>query len=516
MSYTVEQKIGNHTYLYEVESYWDSKKKQPRQRRKYLGRKDLESGKPVRSRNPAMPRLCKDYGHVYLLQTIAEQLGLTSILRHTFPEDYRLLLAVAFFEISEAAPLYLFPAWSESTSLEALPLLRSKDLTRFTERVGRMERERLAMAQAWIQQCGEVKTIVFDITSVSCYAEGLDAVEWGYNRDEESLPQINLGILYAENNQLPLYYQLYPGSIPDVTTLKNLVHYLALFQLKERLFVLDRGFYSANNLCTMHQTPIKFIIPMSRSVKLFSTLLARNKRALADLTNSFVFGDQVLSHVQDTVEINQITFQAHLYFNDRHRSEEVSAFLRQVLELETTVQQQAFQTKEETLEYLANHGKSTTAFFQMKNTNGQLEIVRNTKVLSQRIAKMGATLMLTNHKDLDRAKILEFYRHKDYLEKTFDVLKNEFDGKRLRGHSRDVINGRLFIKFISLILYSALTNKMREKELFKYYSIREIMYELKKLRIVEMTNGISYLTEISKRQRELYSKLGVKTPAIGT
>ena len=36
MSYTIEQKIGNHTYLYEVESYWDPEKKQPRQRRKYL------------------------------------------------------------------------------------------------------------------------------------------------------------------------------------------------------------------------------------------------------------------------------------------------------------------------------------------------------------------------------------------------------------------------------------------------------------------------------------------------
>src|SRR5436305_14677027 len=40
---------------------------------------------------------------------------------------------------------------------------------------------------------------------------------------------------------------------------------------------------------------------------------------------------------------------------------------------------------------------------------------------------------------------------------------------------------------------------MREKDLFKYYSIREIMYELKKLRIVELHNGSSYLTEISKR-----------------
>ena len=47
---------------------------------------------------------------------------------------------------------------------------------------------------------------------------------------------------------------------------------------------------------------------------------------------------------------------------------------------------------------------------------------------------------------------------------------------------------------------------MREKDLFKHYSIKEIMYELKKLRIVEMHNGLSYLTAISKRQRELFSK----------
>ncbi|HEX2243984.1 MAG TPA: hypothetical protein VHK27_12185, partial [Gammaproteobacteria bacterium] len=73
-----------------------------------------------------------------------------------------------------------------------------------------------------------------------------------------------------------------------------------------------------------------------------------------------------------------------------------------------------------------------------------------------------------------------------------------------------------FIKFISLILYSAIANIMREKDLFKHYSIKELLYELKKLRIVEMYSGASYLTEISKRQREIFTKLEVKIPTIGT
>jgi len=47
MSYTIEQKIGKHTYIYEVESYWDKKKKQPRQNRKYIGKKHPETGKII-------------------------------------------------------------------------------------------------------------------------------------------------------------------------------------------------------------------------------------------------------------------------------------------------------------------------------------------------------------------------------------------------------------------------------------------------------------------------------------
>jgi transposase len=138
-------------------------------------------------------------------------------------------------------------------------------------------------------------------------------------------------VIYAERAQLPLYYHLYPGSIPDVTTLKNILNYLELFQLKERLFVMDRGFYSASNLATMHQAQLAFLIPLSRSVKLFSTLLFKNRRKLSDLNNSFVFGEEVVFQVEDRVEINQIVFQVHLYFNDRRRSEEVSSFLRTVV-----------------------------------------------------------------------------------------------------------------------------------------------------------------------------------------
>jgi hypothetical protein len=44
MAFIVEQKVGRYTYVWEAESFWDKERKQPRQKRKFLGRKDLVTG----------------------------------------------------------------------------------------------------------------------------------------------------------------------------------------------------------------------------------------------------------------------------------------------------------------------------------------------------------------------------------------------------------------------------------------------------------------------------------------
>ena len=516
MSYVIEQKVGNHIYFYEVTSYWDPQKKQPRQKRKYLGKKDPATGHLCPPQTGRTPRLAKDYGHVYLLQAVAEQIGLPLILNTVFPAESCTLLALAFFEICEAEPLYLFPYWVESTAVPDVVPLSSRDLTTFTQNLGRMERERLEFSRRWVKQAGQVQAVAFDITSLSSYSELLEYVEWGYNRDLDPLPQINLGIIYAENTQLPLHYQIYPGSIPDVSTLQNMLQYLELFALHDLIFIADRGFYSAANLAKLHHAPVKFILPLPRSVKQFSRLLTKHKRPLTNPANAFLYHDEVLFHVRDTFELNQVPLSAHLFFSEHRKSEQSSRFLSRILELETAARQETFQTPKEARCYLSRHLKGASRLFQVQTRNGHIAIARKPQTLARRVGKMGASIMLSNHQDVQPETILDLYRRKDYLEKTFDVLKNEFDGKRLRGHSKEAIEGRLFIKFLSLILYAALGNMMRQQQLFKQYSVKELMHELKKLRIVELTNGKSYLTEISKRQRDIFSKFAIDIPSIKT
>jgi hypothetical protein len=139
--------------------------------------------------------------------------------------------------------------------------------------------------------------------------------------------------------------------------------------------------------------------------------------------------------------------QAHLYFEPQRRCEQTAHFLTQILALERSAKQQTFQIPKAAKQYLSKRLKGASHLFRVTSHAGQIEIVRKPRTLSRRMANMGSTIMLTNQPALDPTKILHLYRHKDSLEKLFDTLNNEFDGKRLRGSTKYTVEGRLFLKF---------------------------------------------------------------------
>lgn len=159
--------------------------------------------------------------------------------------------------------------------------------------------------------------------------------------------------------------------------------------------------------------------------------------------------------------------------------------------------------------------KGGKKLFSIKVRDGKAELARKEKVLSRLMERMGKMIIITNREGLGREEILLLYRRKDRIEKLFDVMKNEIEEGRLRVSSREGMEGRIFLSYLSLIIWSAIAKIMKEKDLFKSFTISEVLYELKKLRIVEMMDGRRYLTEISKTQRLLYQQFDISIP-VGT
>ena len=231
MAYTVEQKIKGRIYLYKVESYWDKTKKQPRQRRTYIGPK--RNGNEAKAKQIRSCLVSKGYGNIFLIKFISDKLGLTEILKSLFPENYQEILALVFYEIIEASALYLFPYWLDEHNLPSVKKLYSPDISKLCDTLGRSQIQRVDFVQKWIEQLKPIKGVFYDITSISSYSTNIDFTEWGYNRDKENLPQLNMGVTFCQNHSLPIYYNLYPGSIIDVTTLKNCIKHLKIFNVKD-------------------------------------------------------------------------------------------------------------------------------------------------------------------------------------------------------------------------------------------------------------------------------------------
>lgn len=100
----------------------------------------------------------------------------------------------------------------------------------------------------------------------------------GVQPEWEALPQINLGILYAELTSLPLFYTQYPGSIPDVRTLQNAVEMLEWLELSKA-----------------------------------QELIQKHKRDLGLHSNAFRLNQQILYCVGDRVQIGQKRYPCYVF-----------------------------------------------------------------------------------------------------------------------------------------------------------------------------------------------------------
>lgn len=125
---------------------------------------------------------------------------------------------------------------------------------------------------------------------------------------------------------------------------------------------------------------------------------------------------------------------------------------------------------------------------------------------------MGHTILFTSYKEWTKSDILFLYRSQDLLEKLLAILKNEINGGRLRVSSRAGTEGWIFLYFLSLILYLALSNTKKKHTLYSKWTVTETLMEMKKIRVVEISSGKQYLNEITKKQRTLFDQLSNPVP----
>ena len=526
--YQTNKKTGV-TYAYESVSSWDKEKKQSRAKRKCIGKVDPETKKIVPTHKKKVQTVSREtkrgpipitsidrnfYGATYLFDRIGQNTGVTEDLKACFPDNYRQILSIAYYLILEDKnSLSRFPRWAalhKHPHGAAIPSQRSSELfASITEEA----KQRFFNLQG--KRRVEKEYLAYDSTSISSYSKCLKQVRYGKNKDHDPLPQINLTLLFGQQSRLPFHYRKLAGNIPDVKTLKKLLFDMNTLGYKKIKMVLDRGFYSASNINDLYKHHVKFLIASKVSLKFVRAHLDKVRDTMRNW-NYYSQTHQLYAYtlpiswdyVQkrpykgDTINASRRMY-LHLYHSPERALEEEKSFNNRMA---------TWQKELETDERHPDNEKYYAKYFEIKSTP-----VRGTKVVAKEEAIADAKrnygyFVLLSNEVKDAVKAIEIYRNKDLVEKAFHNLKERLHLRRVAVSSEQSLDGKLFVQFIALIFLSYIKKKMQDNNLFKNYTMQEALDEFDVIECFEVPGQQLQVGEITKRQMDLYTKLGVTPP----
>ncbi|MGC8662777.1 MAG: transposase, partial [Thermoplasmata archaeon] len=217
------------------------------------------------------------------------------------------------------------------------------------------------------------------------------------------------------------------------------------------IIIMDRGFFSMDNIEEMNKREMKFIQPLRRNSKIIDYSIP--------LKGSFIYRDRGIRY-----GIKRIgSYYLYLYEDVKMKGEEYSNLI------EARVKGNKVKIDESRL--------------------GKISIISN---------------ML-----MDGNKIYDLYKQREDIEQAFDGMKNELENDKTYLQDDDSLRGYFFITFVSLYLYFRVMNIIKKAELTKELSVNELLLELSRVYLQEYTDGKKAYTEIPKKVEKIISKLKI-------
>jgi transposase len=438
-------------------------------------------------------------GTYAVLNRTATDIGLYDILKECFPTDYLQILSLAFFLVQKGLPLSRCETWSILHKHPAGNQMQSQRVSELLHRIS--DNNQREFFKAWMHHLNEKECFYYDITSISSYSEQNEYVRYGHNRDNEKLPQINVGMIYGHQSGLPGYFRRLPGNIPDVSTLETTIKSLNFIEQTKLTFIMDRGFYKTENVDALMNSGYHFIL-MCPKRKWTEALYEKYAHEIVSSKNRHAMSEnEVLYMLTAKHEWCGKRCYAHIYYNHLMAATELDDFM-----FKLTLWQDELLTGKEKHENAWAYEK----YFIVKDMPKRgRKVIENAEAVEKAKKKfMGFFCLLTRRK-LDAITAIEAYRSKEVVENCFDDLKNMLDMKRLRIQSSQAMDARLFIQFIALILLSKVRQIKNRHSQLKHLTVREIMEYMETIVEVNTSNKrTAIITEAGPLQRTIMEHFG--------
>ena len=386
-------------------------------------------------------------------------------------------------------------------------------VSRLLNKIG--DKDQQTFLDAWNRINSNLKDVYvsYDSTNFSTRNDYDGLSEFGYAKDDDELPQVNLAYVTAQTNGRPLYYELYPGSIHDSSEVRYMMKAIKGYGYKDIGFIFDRAYYSTGFLNQMSKEGYFFMIMLKDRYTYVQEAIEKYRIRLTEQAKCYIRNHEV-SGITERVKIGSDWYYLHVFYDDFRASCEKREYLNAVAELEEELEE-----KQEDSNWTKERLKRYEKLFRMKfDMNGLLvSFGRKDKAITEKLNGMGYFALLTSKK-MEAAEALDIYRDRDVIEKMFRTLKSGMDFDHAGVQSGESLESKVFLTFIAAIVRNEIFYKTKELRLEdrKSYTVPAI---LKTLDMIEATKSIRtgrYVRRYAstKKQKKILDTFKLKNQTI--
>lgn len=509
------------TYLHLIESKWDPERKHSTHKFIYSFGKLSELNREkmmalaqnlLRYLNQDITALdmaseilwSRSYGTVFLVEALANKLGLTSLLstqlkkrNYTSPITYA-ILAMITNRCMEPLSKLAVEEWIKEDIY--FPLSKNLELQHFYRGLDFLEESKDVIEDELFWQTRnlfnrKIDLIFYDTTST--YAEGKaedDLFNYGLSRDRRpDRKQIVVG-LATDRDGLPLASAVFPGNTMDLNTVKSMLKRIDRFHFSRSIFVCDRGMVSDDNLKEIEKAGYEYLV----GVKL---------RGLTEVRDQVLTTPGRFQKIDENLKVKEVMVSNKRYIiclnpieaeHDRLYREELLKELAQELEGCTL-------TKKKECSIL-NHQAKRRLVRKLKD--GRL--ILDKKRIAQESRYDGKYVLLTTERSLKAHELAQQYKHLFQVERAFRTLKTQINLRPLYHYTAHRIKAH-----VSLCVLAYFLERYAEiKTGTTWEVIRRHMNRISAVKISLKNGTIIKRSQLTNFQKTLLNQLDVKEPPL--
>ena len=458
---------------------------------------------------------CLRVGAYFVLRKIIEEYNLVELLGGYFEQrDLGLFLDLAVYSIiaeNNAAQYYPDYTFNHPLFTNGMKQYSDSTVSDFLNSV--TDDQSTGFLNSWNETRNHREKIYisYDSTNKNCQAGDIEMVEFGHPKVDVGQPVFNYAVAYDTHNQEPLFYEKYPGSLNDISQLQFMLDKAFGYGYKKIGFILDRGYFSCENIQYMDKCGYSFVIMVRGMASLVNELVLEHKGTFESkrVNNIYEYGvyGKTVKHRLYAGDKNERYF--HLYHSISKESAERAGIENRLNQM--TLYLKKYQNK------VKEFGPGFEKYFNLhydEKTQAFVLPEERCSVVERELDLAGYFCIITSEK-MSAKEAIELYKSRDTSEKLFRGDKSYLGNKSIWVYSEESARAKIFVEFVAMILRCRMYTKLKEemKNLEKkpnYMTVPVALKELEKIEMVRQLDNVYRLDHaVTANQKTILNAFGL-------